>query len=325
MRKALLAWVVLALCACNELGFQGKSGGGTAQGPKNSADAETGKPSDDSEGVPGYLVDPETIEANHDKDSGKSTVKAPAGSVEAANGVPLDDVLAAFWEVVRDDFEAARQKGKGLTMKGKFLGTAPVSAKGEFSFDVPKLADDAVLVITLAKRGQTPKLFVPKAKADRWSGAVWEDTDESGAFAGLGAGNDGSLLDNFNFGLLSGVPFAAQYQIATCLVQLYGANVDVAALGPYRSLRVDGGLLSAGNKLIEDNDAGKPEIVHVTLNTLTVTKLDLRLLSPKATYCLDFHALTYMDSSVSVHCDAKLNDGSATLMRKGVQIKKTGC
>ena len=58
------------------------------------------RPTEESEGVPGYLTDPARVRVQLDPASGHLAISAPAGTVAASSGSPRD-VRVQIWTVER--------------------------------------------------------------------------------------------------------------------------------------------------------------------------------------------------------------------------------
>lgn len=144
--RLLAAGTFLAASACS--GPTGLGGGGKSQDDsetENKTPQDPKKPTDDSEGLPGYLTDPNLVSVK--TQDGKTVVKAPAGAVEAEEGTP-DQVDVRIYEANGDDFQAPREAEDGTTkLPAKLLAKSDVHADGSFVVEVELAASRLVLVV----------------------------------------------------------------------------------------------------------------------------------------------------------------------------------
>src|SRR5688500_2356631 len=100
MRMLVLTTWLIASCT----GIDSSLIGGGAKASDNKPN-DSGRPSDNTEGVPGYLTDPLVVDVRRDGDG--FTVEAPAGTVAANDGSPADVRIHVF-EVERDELDDAK-------------------------------------------------------------------------------------------------------------------------------------------------------------------------------------------------------------------------
>lgn len=164
--------ISLCLTGCTDKAFQGMTGQGdssdTESGYRDQS-KETGKPSEDGEGVPGYLVEPEKVSIEVDRTDQQIRIKAPQGIVKSLSGSP-DSVIGSIYGVEESEFSSPQQISQNgyLYVVAKRLLQFHVNADGsfisqEFSSDgyisivvstIPQ-ANPELMVVTENSPGQT--------------------------------------------------------------------------------------------------------------------------------------------------------------------------
>lgn len=159
--KLVAAGFFLAAAACS--GPTGLGGGKSQDDTEteNKTPQDPKKPTDDSEGLPGYLTDPGLVSVKQ-KD-GKTVVKAPAGSVEAEDGAP-DQVDVRIYESKGDDFQAPREPEDGETkVPAKLLAKGDVRADGSFELAVD-LGESRLVLVVLTPQASAEEVRVKSGK-----------------------------------------------------------------------------------------------------------------------------------------------------------------
>jgi len=142
-----LVWI---LVSCSKTPFLGGSGSnGVLKKEQRDSEAtrqETGKPSDNGEGVPGYLTDPTNITVWIDRNS--VSVTAGAGTIETDSGDGTSRVPYSIWQVPRELLEMSYgSSASELTLSGVRVATGYAAADGSFAAQFDKVNDDPLVFI----------------------------------------------------------------------------------------------------------------------------------------------------------------------------------
>ncbi len=168
--RTLAAGILLAASACS--GPTGLGGGKAKQDgseTENKTPQDPKKPTDDSEGLPGYLTDPSVVSVK--KQDGKTVVSTPAGSVEVDDGSP-DQVDVRIYEAKGEDFQEPREPEGGETkVPARLLAKADVEADGSFEVEV-ELGDNRLVLIVL-----TPQASADEVRVKAGKGVVFGTSD----------------------------------------------------------------------------------------------------------------------------------------------------
>lgn len=150
---SLLAAITLALASsCSGGGLVG--GGAKGKGETNQTPpGDSEKPTDNSEGVPGYLTDPESVEAAYAE--GKIVVRGPQGSVKADGGVDVTKVQVIGWGAHASG-DVAAQARSDAGVPAKKLVQAAVAEDGSFSLEFSTVLPQ--VVVTIGGHPGTPGL-----------------------------------------------------------------------------------------------------------------------------------------------------------------------
>jgi hypothetical protein len=157
--------LVAVQAACSgtaSLGGMGKKDGSTT----NKTPEDPKKPTEDSEGLPGYLTDPAAVVVRAGE-GGKATVEAPAGSVRSDVGNP-EDVVARVYEVEVQAFQTPHEPSGDAdalvtTLPAKLLGESAVAADGSFRVE---LSSDPleILIVVLTPQASDATVDVRSGK-----------------------------------------------------------------------------------------------------------------------------------------------------------------
>lgn len=121
------------------------------------------KPSDSTEGVPGYLIDPESIKIAKGETDGVFIVRGAEGTIKAASGRP-EDVVIGLWSVTAKDFADAmshmKADGSCPRVNANLLGKFSPNPDG--SFDATVHAPEQSLLFITTDQSLTQTTVDPK-------------------------------------------------------------------------------------------------------------------------------------------------------------------
>ena len=144
IRRTLLLLQTLVLVACSSQALRDLSGrhdGGETH--NTSVPEDTGKPTDEAEGLPGYLTDPRVVSILKDTD-GALVATAPSGAV-ATDG-DLNSVFVNMWSIDPADLDKAQAApGEPLAIPAKLMAAEHAASDGAFAVSAPE--DPGHLVI----------------------------------------------------------------------------------------------------------------------------------------------------------------------------------
>lgn len=135
----------------------------------NKGGSETQRPTDGSEGVPGYLTDPELLTAK-DEDS-NTVVSGSPGAVTLPQESEEETIVSAY-EVSADDLAKTPKSESGKTeVAGKRLGSSAVAADGSFTIQFPKTSKE-YLVLSVIEQSSDAKVTIFPNKEGRAASAM---------------------------------------------------------------------------------------------------------------------------------------------------------
>lgn len=165
MAKQSLIFVgilALALLACS--GPAGLGGGGKSKGDstENKTPQDPKKPTDDTEGLPGYLTDP-SIVIVHKNEDGRYKVSAPAGAVKSNEG-EAKDVVIRIYQVEAEEFDSPREAKEGkVEVPAHYVAETSAEEDGSFAIDVD-LDPGKVILLSLTPQGSDTAVAIPEGK-----------------------------------------------------------------------------------------------------------------------------------------------------------------
>jgi hypothetical protein len=145
------------------------------------------KPSEEGEGVPGYLVDPDGVVVAHDAEGGRIRIKAAAGAVIASNGAVAAVVVSA-WQVQASDWRELEAYGQ-TPVAAKRLGGGVSSADGSIDFEFLWDGGGLVILSTAAQRADD-HILLGESQAGRTDTAVIERGDDGDRLVDIGTLKD---------------------------------------------------------------------------------------------------------------------------------------
>jgi hypothetical protein len=127
-------------------------------GQKKSRTTETndnengGRPTDGSEGIPGYLVKPERIVFQSKKNSIIKII-APKGTIKAGEE-KIDNLRVDIWQITPKEINkyVKEQDESQVTLKGDLRGTADPDKDGSFTVEVKNESDNPYVFLVRTKK-----------------------------------------------------------------------------------------------------------------------------------------------------------------------------
>ena len=328
----------LALGGCNQLPFESRPS--TSQvdhagdGPKNEANSSSGKTSDDHEGVPGYLVNPASVQALHDEKQQTLTLEARDGAVSAGQRS-----IIVIWKTRVDNFSR--------------LGAVPVTVSGGFIAVVPGVATGDTIVVSVESANRTDPAGAPTFLRDgaRYSAASGVVAAGTVPLKGIGSAQELKqpgpapvVIEGVNqdpkeapsaepvpsvkptatpaVKLQALVPVAQQAALTRCLQAIYGADMSGANFEAYRRLAVTD--TSPGQTFTDPANSVR-QLVYVQVTARVNGSLTLHLQNPIAIYCLDGEGVDFLSSRADVHCKAGFNQFTSSGRTVDLTVTRPGC
>lgn len=183
------------LIGCGSAGFrqspgERSSGGSRAEGaPEEATDSlhakrpDEAKPSEEGEGVPGYLVDPDGVAVSRDALGGRIKIKAAAGAVVAHDGSGAP-VHVSAWQVEASDWRELLAFGQ-TPVAAKRLGSGVSAVDGSLDFEFDWNGTGLVILSTAAQAADG-HILLGGSQAGRTATAVIESTDEGDRLVDIG-------------------------------------------------------------------------------------------------------------------------------------------
>jgi hypothetical protein len=147
------------------------------------------KPSEEGEGVPGYLVDPKGVAVAHDAVRDRVRIKAAAGAVVASNGSAAA-VLVSAWQVQASDWSELEAYGQ-TPVAAMRLGSGVSSADGSIDFEFP-WDGEGLVILSTAEQVADDHLALGESQAGRTDTAVIERSDDGDRLVDIGAHKEGA-------------------------------------------------------------------------------------------------------------------------------------
>ncbi len=171
--KLFATSIALLAFACNAQNFSGKSS------TKNKADGS--RPSEQGEGVVGYLTDPKAV--NYQEHAGKLTVSGGAGAVKSDAG-SVDGLPICLQQISKADLATiVGASGKFAGASVTNLATGSVQADGSFAMSVDSTAVDKEKLIALDASGACASGTEPNLDQSGKS-LVFKDPADQSTFGG---------------------------------------------------------------------------------------------------------------------------------------------
>ena len=324
----LLILIIAGLSgACTQSSFSSKKtndGGQSAPSDLQEKREESGKTSDESEGVPGYLVDPASITGTYgaDTQSLAITIKGAPGSVASGvTGVKPDALWVVVWQIPTDVLTRFVGGDKKALATARRIGAARVGANGTFTTSLTDVPAEGHLIVSVEA---TDAPTAPRAlKYQGKFTAASRGTNSTESFRGIAVGEP---LANSMSALLATVPDESREFVTTCLTKLYGANSSGANLARYRRIGDDADSVTIIGYAFTDPASEQRELVHLRFDATNVGGLLINLNNKNATYCLEIETVNLSASTINVQCQAKFDDSGVSAVNKvGIVVNRTGC
>lgn len=166
MKLAFALALALAAAGCSKSQLSGK---GSSDSPKAKDDKDGSRPSEEGEGLLGYLTDPSRVRVK--KDGDQLVVSAPKGTVKAEGGA-VEGLPVCVQQVAKDALQAlVKAKGGFGGDSVKTLAEGKAAANGSFSLAVPAADVDAARLLTVNVTGRCADAPMDFAKV----GLVFKD------------------------------------------------------------------------------------------------------------------------------------------------------
>jgi hypothetical protein len=194
--SSYVVWLTAALIGCGSAGYQRSPRGRNDDGTKRESPTESSadslhakppdeaKPSEQGEGVPGYLVDPDGVAVAHDAASGRVRIKAAAGAVVARNGSAAAVVVSA-WRVQASDGSELAAYGQ-TPVAATRLGSGVSSVDGSIDFEFP-WDGEGLVILSTAAQGADDHIVLGEGQVGRTDTAVIERSDDGDRLVDIGA------------------------------------------------------------------------------------------------------------------------------------------
>ena len=141
------------------------------------ADATAGRPSDEGEGLPGYLRDPNLITTRSASDAVE--VAGPVGAVVLTPGAPLPEICAAETPITAVATLLSDSAAAPVTVK--ILGRTLVNTDGSFALMMGRLPDPKEALLTIVLGAHCEELTAAKLKGQKVL-VAFREPGESGGF-----------------------------------------------------------------------------------------------------------------------------------------------
>lgn len=193
--SSYVVWLTAALIGCGSAGYQRSPGDRNDDGTKGEGSTESSadslhakppdeaKPSEQGEGVPGYLVDPDGVAVAHDAARGRVRIKAAAGAVVARNGSAAAVVVSA-WRVQASDGSELAAYGQ-TPVAATRLGSGVSSVDGSIDFEFPWDGEGLVILSTAAQMADD-HIVLGESQVGRTDTAVIERSDDGDRLVDIG-------------------------------------------------------------------------------------------------------------------------------------------
>lgn len=310
--------------------------GRSSETTKGKDTTSTGKPSDEDEGIPGYLTDPGLISALGSSDEelqAEVTLVGRSGVVQAVD-VGIDELVITAWVVPGasfDDWEDADR----APLPGTMVGRGRPNGEGGFRLKLSSSLGQGILVVALAAANDADDLSV--GALETGYDAAYLNT-VSHKFVGLvpGAkpeskGSDGDLLTTEDFTvqatpdaatLGSDVPESARDFVAECLTSLYGAPA-APTLQPYFLEAREGANAISKDHHIKIDASAAPRLVHVKITSeARISGMTFDLDQVDSVYCLEVTAPQFDHIDISRGCGVRVYERFDVPVTEKIQRKE---
>lgn len=173
--------------------------------------ADTGKASDDDEGIPGYLLDPDQINNSQDF-NGNRTISARPNTVKVTSDKP---VYIIAWQLEREMVDSAN----GILVDGgadaaTIVTSKLVKADGSFNIELNNVSREQALVFSFSYEEQPMSLNFVVAERNTYAGFSYNAASSE---ANAQAGNPG--MPGFNTAGIDGL-------VSSDLMMLAAFDID---------------------------------------------------------------------------------------------------
>lgn len=300
------------------------------QEPVLVSNQDSRKTSDDSEGVPGYLVSPESVTAAADTTQGSIDLNGPDATVEAGRGYQRDRLNVLVWAIDAGEFTKKIDAATAaIELQATLLVAIRVTDTGAFSGKVSGLKAGQAVVLSVSGAKSEAKLKVTLPRGKRF-GAIYRAPYDKGQFVGARpavavVAAPPTVDDTTHRDKIAGIiPENAKNPMYNCLNDLYGSDWKDADIGSYRQV-AQIGTATVSNYVFSDPKTDKPELVHILINATTINGVKLDLSNPKATYCLDIQATALAGVTINIACFAHFDENSTATLKRNIAINRVGC
>lgn len=179
MKAITIVFLCFVLLSCNNLAFQGRvSDGDSKESDAGGDHADSKRPGQDSEGLPGYLTSPSWIDVKMG-DSGKTRISAPKGTVIADGSHSVDKVVITVLDVEKKELEKIRSDLETVKIVGAQRTTIHPGPDGKFEYAI-ETRPSGIVVFTVEMEitadGQFP---VRRSNVNRYRSVYFDPDGEN--------------------------------------------------------------------------------------------------------------------------------------------------